>query len=286
MASRPLRSPTVPETRIRRADVDPGDLAAAEEDDRQGAGAVGQHALQGADVAHLAHLEAADAALDDDRVAPAHLGHGPDGGVVTVPPGLAGRGPVRPRARRPGATPSRATTRGSSTGSIRSGRCGRRLARWNGTIVTLACGSRETSRTIASAVWSCRMRCQSPRYLRSGSSTHTSVSPSASSRATVSTAARVMRRSGHSTMSSGSRSRPSSRHASASSSAVLRVEVEVHGPQLVGRAACGRTGSPGPRRGRAGRRTRARRGAAGSARATALRHVVLELARPRPRTAG
>ena len=37
---------------------------------------------------------------------------------------------------------------------------------------------------IASAVRSCRTRCQTPRYFRSGSSTLTSVSPSASSRAT------------------------------------------------------------------------------------------------------
>ena len=80
----------------------------------------------------------------------------------------------------------------------------------------------------ASAVRSWSTRCQTPRYLRSGSSTVTSVSPSASSRATVCTAARVSRRSGQSTMSSGTRCSPSRRHSSASSLRHLVVDGEVH----------------------------------------------------------
>src|SRR3546814_20706145 len=42
-------------------------------------------------------------------------------------------------------------------------------SRWNGTDVTLAWGRRETSLRIESAVLSCRIRCQKPRYFRSGS---------------------------------------------------------------------------------------------------------------------
>src|SRR5205807_1383560 len=86
---------------------------------------------------------------------------------------------------------------GSSPRSIRSGTDSaprrRRASKWNGTAVTLAWGRSETSRSMASAVRSWRIRCQNPRYLRSGSSTLTSVSPSARSRATVSTAQRLSR---------------------------------------------------------------------------------------------
>ena len=68
-----------------------------------------------------------------------------------------------------------------------------RLRRRGGTapMVTLAWGRRETCSRIASAVLSCSTRCQIPRYFRSGRSTDTSVSPSASSRTTHSTAARI-----------------------------------------------------------------------------------------------
>ena len=92
-------------------------------------------------------------------------------------------------------------------------------SRWNGTDVTLAWGRRDTCSRIASAVLSCSTRCHKPLYLRSGSSTDTSVSPSASSRTTHSTAARVSRRSGQSTSSSGTRCRPVRAHSSASSAA-------------------------------------------------------------------
>ena len=54
-------------------------------------------------------------------------------------------------------------------------------SRWNGTVVTLAWGSLDTWAWMSSAVRSWRMRCHRPLYLRSGSSTDTSVSPSDSS---------------------------------------------------------------------------------------------------------
>ena len=72
---------------------------------------------------------------------------------------------------------------------------------------------------MASAVWSCRKRCQKRLYSRRGMSTLTSVLPSAAASATTSSAHRLMRRSGHSTISSGTRVSPSRVHSPARSSA-------------------------------------------------------------------
>src|SRR5581483_10774217 len=110
-----------------------------------------------------------------------------------------------------------AVSGGSASSTGRSAAGARRapnVLKWNGTAVTLAWGSSETSRSMVSAVRSWRIRCQSPRYLRSGSRTLTSVSPSARSRATVSTAQRLSRRSGQSTSSRGMRRSPRRCHSS------------------------------------------------------------------------
>ena len=93
------------------------------------------------------------------------------------------------------------------------------LPRWYGTKVTLAWGTSDSVLAMASAVWSCRKRCQKRGYSRRGISTLTSVLPSAAASATTSRAQRLMRRSGHSTTSSGTRARPRRVHSWASSSA-------------------------------------------------------------------
>ena len=114
-------------------------------------------------------------------------------------------------------------------------------------MVTLQCGSTDSACAIASAVRSCRRRCQKWVYCRRGTSTLTSVSPSASAVATTSAAARGMRRSGHSTMSSGSRAKPEVAPRARQVLGLDRVEVEVDGPQVVGSRARARTGWRGPR---------------------------------------
>ena len=189
-------------------------------------------------------------------------------------PGASGPGPPPARAgasgrRRSGCSPARARTPGRRRPSWvvgSGGRCaspsavtrGRSVtmadsgtfsssseSRWNGTVVTLAWGRRDTCSRMASAVLSWSTRCQMPLYLRSGRSTDTSVSPSASSRTTHSTAPRVRRRSGQSTTSSGTRCSPVRAHSSASSSAFDLVDGEVHGAQLVGRERAGVLDGPG-----------------------------------------
>ena len=122
----------------------------------------------------------------------------------------------------------------SSLGSAVASGGGAGSSKWNGTVVTLACGSRAISRAIDSAVWSCRMRCHAPLNMRSGSSTHTSASPLLSSWATVTTADRVSRRSGQSMSSSPRLARPCSRQSLGEPVGVVLVDHEVHRAQLVG----------------------------------------------------
>ena len=153
-----------------------------------------------------------------------------------------------------------------AVGAARRPRSSPRSSKWNGTIVTLACGSREISRDSDSAVWSCRMRCHAPLNLRSGSSTHTSESPE-----------RQLVRDG---LDRGARE--------AAVGAVDQLEPEVReavlaplvrrarrrgarrsrsAPRAARRAAArARTASRGRPRGRAGRRTPSRRAACAPAR--------------------
>ncbi len=82
-------------------------------------------------------------------------------------------------------------------------------------------------------------------YTRRGRSRLTSVSPSIRFSAHSSTAARVMRRSGTSIISRGSRARPRRRHSSDRPVGVLAVDDEVDGPQLVGHEGPGVLDGPG-----------------------------------------
>ena len=104
----------------------------------------------------------------------------------------------------------------------------------NGTVVTVTCGSRLNDRASDSAVWSWRMRRQRPPYWRSGSTTHTSDLPSATTCAAAVIAARGRRRSGHSTSSSSMSPRPPLAPLLRELVGAVLVEHEVHRPQLVG----------------------------------------------------
>ena len=83
-------------------------------------------------------------------------------------------------------------------------------------------------------VLSCSSECHERRYWRCGTSTVTSVSPSASSSATTSARLRGTRRSAHSTISSGTRDSPRRVHSCGELVGGAHVDGGVHGAQLVG----------------------------------------------------
>ena len=112
-------------------------------------------------------------------------------------------------------------------------------SRWKGTDVTLAWGRRETCSRMASAVLSWSTRCQMPRYLRSGSSTDTSVSPSASSRTTHSTARAREAAVGAVDELERHTLQAGARPLLGELVGLDLVDDEVHGPHLVGRERAG-----------------------------------------------
>ena len=176
IARRLWNTPTVPLASRRVPTSTPAICRRPEEHDRQRAGVVHQHELERGRVVLRHDPERAHLAGDADLVAPARLDDRRDtasssrrGAGFGVDVVALGRSPAIARSA------SRARRRRGAPTGRRAG---------TGTVVTLACGSRDRSARNASAVRSCRTRCHAPRYLRSGSSTLTSVSPSASSRAT------------------------------------------------------------------------------------------------------
>ncbi len=137
-------------------------------------------------------------------------------------PACSSRSRSTDRIARPGS--GRAVSVRPCPTSCRGGACGCAVPWWcgsggTGTNVTLAWATSPRPLAIESAVRSCRSRCQAERYSRRGMSTDTSVSPSAASSVTSCSTARETRRSGHSRISRGSRSRGRRVHSSASSAA-------------------------------------------------------------------
>ena len=120
---------------------------------------------------------------------------------------------------------------------------------------------------IRSPIESWRRRLQATAYERRGSSTLTSVCPSAAASSAISRAARTTRRSGHSTSSSGRRDMPEPHPAVLEGLGPGRVDGEVHGPDVVDVDDLGVL--DGPRRGQVQRSTITRATWRGSGRASA-----------------
>ena len=219
------------------ADLDPGQLRPAQEHGQQRARAVVDHALErGRRRAAAPPASTAPGPGPAPGRASAHRVDRPSpwtrrrAGVV-VPPLPARRCP----AMRPRAPPDAIASVSSDS----------QASKWNGTVVTLAWGSFDTSAWMASAVRSCRMRCHSPLYLRSGSSTDTSVSPSDSSWATCSTAALGQAPVGAGHQLEAHPRQPEPAPLVGQPLAGLVVDHEVHGPQLVGGERAGVLDGPG-----------------------------------------
>ena len=288
-ARRPRCSPTMPSTVMRDADLDAGDRAAAEEHDADRAGGVEERALERGTPRDRAHPHRVHPARHrrvlPERTRRRSRPHRRADAIVTDPP------PPLPDAwPLPLPPPSTVNSPGSgsrtpwiSWNTSSSLRLGWRL---NGTDVTLTCGRRLNDRASDSAVWSCRMRCQSAAVLAVGQQhAHLGL---AVGRARA--RPRSSRRAGaggpeQSTSSSGMS--PSAELAPLVGELVgaVLVEDEVHGAQLVGMQRAGVLDRA--RRGEVerGRRTRARRGGA-DRRVRGSGHVVdLECLAPPPRTA-
>ena len=106
------------------------------------------------------------------------------------------------------------------------------------------------------------------------------------SSATTSSTARSMRRSGQSTISSGSRTRPSRCHSSLSALGPLGVDGDVHGPQLVGQQRAGVLDGPGRATGRGSSTSTSTEWRRRIGASTAASRLVRRARPPRPRTGG